>query len=183
MRISVVSYKDADVFEGLDALLEGHPGATVILPITGYNTFVKTALKAIRERKAKYVIYLTELTEDLEEVVNGASETHMSISPNKDILRQVLHEEVFAIAWDSSEECAEALRSVEDFGLETWNISEGLSPVDLEVEEEEELEIMQEAVGEFVGVLIEHVTANVLAMLEVVVAEAIKEELDKRTKE
>jgi len=183
MRISVLSYKDIDVYDGLDMLLEGHPNAMVVLPITGYNTFVKSALEAIQNRKAQYIIYITELTEDIEDIVNGAKETHMSISPNKDILRQLNNEEVVAFAWDDSEECHDILHSIEDFGCETWDIAEGLRPLDIDQKEVEEIEVMQEALSDFVSTIIDHVTANVLAIMEPMIFGIIRKAIEEEDEE
>lgn len=182
-RIVVLSFKDGDVEEGLRRLIALNPEAVVVLPITGLPKFTSTAMKAIKEAKAKYHLFFTDSTEGIDKLILNAHDITMCSSPLREIMREITSEDVLAMVWDDSIEAHMALHAVEDFAIETWNIEDGLDVIEVDYDDDDSDVLyaeMQEKLSEFIESFSEYIMAGVLGVITKAVQERIAEEEGKR---
>lgn len=183
-RIITLSFKDGDVYEGLRRLIALNPEATVVLPMTNLPMFSKTAMKAITEAKAKYHLFFTDGTENIDKLVLKAEDITVCTNPIREVLREVTSEDILAMVWDDSVEAHMALHSVEDFAIETWNIEDGLDVIEVDYDDENESDLlyqdMQEKLSEFIEAFSEYIMNGVLEVLTKAVQERLQEEEGKR---
>jgi hypothetical protein len=179
-RIIVLSFKDGDVYEGLRRLIALNENAVVVLPVMGLPTFTATAMKAIEETKAKYHLFFTDNSEDIDKLILGAHDMTICANPIREVLREVTSEDVLAIVWDDSIEAHMALHAVEDYAIETWSIEDGLDFIEIDDDDENESDLlyqeMQEKLSEFIESFSEYVMHGVLEVITKAVQERIAEE-------
>jgi hypothetical protein len=177
-QIAVLSFTDnADVYDGLSELIDKHPSAEVLLPVTSNNRFVKSALKAILEKDSSFQLFFSE-DGAIEEVVK-AEDITFCVDPNKEIMRHIAPNDVLALVWDESTEAHVALHALEDFGLETWNIADGLDVIEVEYSGDTTDDIREEMFDHmhaFVESLANYITSQVLDVLTEEIAERIRED-------
>jgi hypothetical protein len=178
-QLAVLSFDaDADVYEGLSKLLVKHPGVTVLLPIIEYGAFAKSAIKAVFESGHKLHFFLAE-SASIEDIAVVAEDITNCVDPNREIMRHIQTEDILGIVWDDSTEAHVALHALEDYGLETWNIFEGLDVIEIDYSEDE-VEDIQEAMMDslrvFVENMTEYITMSVLEVLTETIAERIRED-------
>ena len=178
-QLAVLSFDaDADVYEGLSKLLVKHPGVTVLLPRIEYGEFAKSAIKAVFESGHKLHFFLAE-SASIEDIAVVAEDITNCVDPNREIIRHIQTEDVLGIVWDESTEAHVALHALEDYGLETWNIFEGLDVIEIDYSEDE-VEDIQEAMMDslrvFVENMTEYITMSVLEVLTETIAERIRED-------
>ena len=178
-QLAVLSFdSDADVYDGLSKLLVKHPGVTVLLPIIEYGVFAKSAIKAVFESGHKLHFFLAE-SASIEDIAVVAEDITNCVDPNREIMRHIQTEDVLGLVWDDSTEAHVALHALEDYGLETWNIFEGLDVIEVDYSEDE-VEDIQEAMMDslrvFVENMTEYITMSVLEVLTETIAERIRED-------
>ena len=175
MRIAVISFEpDADVFRGLDRLIEKYPDAHVMVAVSGDNEFVRSAIRAVVNEAHSFMFYVSE-TEGLEALPTDT--VTICANPVKEVIRQIQAEDVLALVWDESLENHAVIHSVEDYGLEMWDITHGLDPIDIDYEEEttdELYSVMVATMSLFAESLAAYVVSSVLDVL----TETIMERLD-----
>ena len=165
-RIMVFGFDDTDVYKGLTMLLEKHPGTTVFIPVMDNFKFAESAVKAVKDAKAKYQIYFSDAGDEVDQMILGAEDIVVCVNPIKEILREVTSEDVIALVWDDSVEAHLVLHSVEDYGLETWDITDGLDSIEVELGDSDDLyEEMQEKMQDFIEVFAAYVMTGVLEKL------------------
>jgi hypothetical protein len=178
-QLAVLSFNtEADVYEGLSKLLVKHPGVSVLLPIVEYGAFAKSAVKAVFESGHKLHFFLSE-SASIEDIAVVAEDITHCVDPNREIIRHVQTEDVLGIVWDESAEAHVALHALEDYGLETWNIYDGLEVIEIDYSEEtvEDLQdAMMDSLKSFVESMTEYVTMSVLEVLTETIAQRLKEE-------
>jgi hypothetical protein len=178
VQIAVVSFKEnVDVYDGLSELIDKHPNAKILLPVLSNNKFVKSALKAILEKDSSFQLFFSEEGE-VEEVVK-AEDITFCVDPNREIMRQVSPNDVLALVWDDSTAAHVALHALEDFGLETWNIADGLDVIEVDYSDDttDDLrEEMHDHLHAFIESLANYVTSSVLDVLTDEIANRIKED-------
>lgn len=180
-RILVLAFKDGNVEEGLRRLIQLNPEALIVLPVMdGLPIFIKSAMKAIKDTKAKYHLFFTDSTENIDKIVLGAEDLTICSSPLKEILREVTTQDILAMVWDESVEAHMALHAVEDFAIETWNIEEGLDVIETYFEDDSDTDVlyeeMQEKLSEFIEAFAEYLTAGVLDVLTQTIKARLEEE-------
>ena len=79
-------------------------------------------------------------------------------------------EDVLAIAWDDSPEAHTVLHSVEDYGVETWSILDGLDVIDVDsapedMDEDEVLDLIEDAFMGLVELMAGYITTKVVTLL------------------
>jgi len=79
-------------------------------------------------------------------------------------------DDVLAIAWDDSPEAHTALHSVEDYGIETWNIIDGLDVIEVDsapedMDEDEILDAIEDTFMGLVELLAGYITSKVVTLL------------------
>jgi len=182
-QLAVISFNtDVDVYDGLSRLLVKHPDATVLLPIIEYGVFAKSAVKAAFASGNRIHFFLSE-TAAIEEVAVVAEDITNCVDPNREIIRHIKTEDVLGIVWDESTEVHVALHALEDYGLETWNIADGLDVIEIDYSEEgpeDLLEGMMDSLRVFVENMTEYITMSVLDVLTETIAERLREDEDNK---
>lgn len=177
-QIAVLSFtENADVYDGLSELIDKHPTAEVLIPVTSNNRFVKSALKAVLEKDSSFQLFFSE-DGAIEEAVK-AEDITFCIDPNREIMRHIAPNDVLALVWDESTEAHVALHALEDFGLETWNIADGLDVIEVEYNDDTTDDIREEMFDHmhaFVESLANYITSQVLDVLTEEIAQRIKED-------
>lgn len=183
-RIIVLSFKDGNVTEGLRRLIALHPDAVVVLPVMGLSTFTSSAMEAIRETKAKYHLFFTDSTENIDGLILGAHDITMCANPMKEVLREITADDILAMVWDESIEAHMTLHAVEDLAVETWNIEDGLDVIEVDYDDDSESDLlyaeMQEKLSDFIESFSEYIMNGVLDVLTKAVQERLAEEAGKR---
>lgn len=186
MNIAVFSFKNNDYTEGISELLEqyGDQKVTVLAPIlTPLPKFYESIVKAVTERKKKFP-GTTELkfffisAEGYDEYLKYADDLVVTENPMKEILRTLTAEDTIGIAWTDTAPCHYILHSIEDLGIEPWDISDGLIPLetdefDFDLDSEDIHDRLIETMGEFVDLLAAFVANTVMESLGQAVAEHI----------
>ena len=166
-RIVVISFNDNDVTTGLQALLIKHPDSSLMIPVTDDRNFVISAVNAAKSAKAKYHLFFSDTDDFVDKLVLESEDITVCSNPIREILREITPDDVLAISWDDSVEAHMALHSVEDYGIETWDVSDGLSAIELDQETTDDLfEEMQEALSNFIEVFGAYITAGILQNLD-----------------
>ena len=178
-RIAVVGFQpDADVYKGLCELLTKYPVAHVLLPMNESSLFIKSALKAIADKGAKLDLYIS-VSAEIEGPMQPEDITICS-NPVKEVMRLLNSDDVLALVWDDSMEAHAVLHSMEDLGLEAWDISDGLDPLEIDYEEDDTSEVLYDAMQKSLEVFTEnlaaYVTASVLEILSETILQRMKED-------
>lgn len=169
-RILVLPFKDANVKEGLRRLIQLNPGAKVIMPVaSSLPMFSSSSAETVVEANTKYHLFFTDGDDGIDNLILNAEDITMCTNPIKEILREVTSEDVLALVWDESIEAHMALHAVEDFAIETWNIEEGLEPIEVNFDDDSDTDVlyeeMQEALTNFIEAFASYITAGVLDVL------------------
>ena len=175
MNILVVSFKDVDVSIGLDQLVKKYPNAKVCFPVTGDDRFFQSVVQVCQDNNSTVHCFLPEMGEDVQVFPMDKNQVTVASDPIKEMLKNVTSEDVLALVWDDSIECHLALHSVEDYGLESWDITEGLDPIEIDYAEDdiqsEMFTDMMDSMQDFVEKMTLYVTANILESLNQVIGE------------
>ena len=131
-RIMVFGFDDTEVSKGLKELLKKHPDAPVFIPVTDNFKFAESAVLTAKEQNHKYQIYFSDAGDEVDQMILGADDITVCVNPIKEILREVASDDVIALAWDDGVHSHLVLHSVEDYGVETWDISDGLDPITID---------------------------------------------------
>lgn len=179
-RIAVISFEDnADVTEGLELLLEKYDEVHVMLAVSGNNNFVRTALKAMLSYDITFTLYVSE-TEGIEHIPH--ENITICSNPIKEVMRQIEPHDVLAMVWDDSLESHAVLHSLEDYGLEMWDITDGLDIIEIDYDDDRETEelydIMTTTLNLFAESLAAYVTSAVLDVLTDTLRDRLAEEDD-----
>lgn len=178
-RIAVISFDEsADVTDGLELLFEKYDEVHVMLAVSSNNNFVRTALKAMLSYDVSFTLYVSE-TEGIEHIPH--ENITICANPVKEVIRQVQPHDVLAMVWDDSLESHAVLHSVEDYGLEMWDITDGLDAIEVDYDEsntDELYDIMTTTLNLFAESLAAYVTSAVLDVLTDTIRERLAEEGD-----
>ena len=165
-RIMVFGFDDTDVSKGLRELIKKHPGSPIFIPVLDNFKFAESAVRTAKEENVKYQIYFSDAGDEVDQMILGADDITVCVNPIKEILREVTSDDVVALVWDDSVDAHLVLHSVEDYGIETWDITDGLDPLEIERGDSDDLfEEMQGKMQEFIEVFAAYVTAGVLEQI------------------
>lgn len=183
-RIIILPFKDADVSDGLRRLLQLHPGATVILPVApSLPVFMESSYSVITESNSKYHLFFTDGDDGIDALILRAEDVTMCSNPLKEIIREITSEDVLAMVWDESLEAHLTLHAVEDFAIETWNLEDGLEPIEVDFDEDDTdvlYEEMQESLSQFIESFATYITAGVLDVITKTIEAKLKEDEGKK---
>lgn len=179
-RVAVISFDEsADVTEGLELLFDKYDEVHVMLAVSSNNNFVRTALKAILSYDASFTLYVSE-TEGIEHIPH--ENIIICSNPVKEVMRQIQSNDVLAMVWDDSLESHAVLHSLEDYGLEMWDITDGLDIIEIDYDDEDNTDdlydIMTTTLNLFAESLAAYVTSAVLDVLTDTIRERLAEEGD-----
>lgn len=139
--VRIVAFEDVDVSDGLRKLLTRTSG------VNG-------------------VVYPEGLPK-LEESVNTVS-NDFDIVPMKkaEPLEGVEEGNILAFVWDDSDEVNKAYLSVEDYGLATWDISDGLSAIEAMPDQDDLEAIVVSSFLDMLDAMVDYISENVMTMIE-----------------
>ena len=179
-KIAVITFDpEANVWDGLSKLIDLDSDVEVLIPVTAHGKFVDSALLAIREASVPFRIFLSveETLGSLHEL--GAEFVTICEDPIKSIINQITPDDILAMVWDDSTRAHLTLHSLEDYGVDAWNIADGLDVIEIDYSEEttEDLfETMQNSMAIFVEDLANYMISNVLDVITDAVMERMQEE-------
>lgn len=183
-RIVVLPFKDGNVKEGMRRLIQLNPEAVVIFPVMEIPMFNESMAAVLEETGAKFHLFFTDGSDGIDSLVLKAEDITMCMNPLKEILREITSEDVLALVWQDSIEAHLALHAVEDLAIETWNIEDGLEPIEVNLDEDDEsdalYEEMQDALSTFIEAFASYITNGVLNTLAKAVEERIREDFGKK---
>jgi len=170
-RISVVSFQDIDISAGLEELVLMYEDAFLLFPITKNKVFVESVWNVIKRHNVEFHAYFSESSEFSDAILSGSKNFTKVNSPIKEVIKMInTPDDVLAIAWDDSPEAHTALHSVEDYGIETWNIIDGLDVIEVdsapeEMDEDEILDAIEDTFMGLVELLAGYITSKVVTLL------------------
>jgi hypothetical protein len=172
----------ADVYYPLVELLGKEDVSEVLIPVITRGVFTETAINAVKEQGIDFKIYL-----DVETTIDGLEEEADQITicsnPIKELLNLITPDDILAMAWDDSDEAHMTLHSLEDFGLEMWNIKGTLNPIEMDFTEdttEELFDAMQESLIGFIDVFAAYIASSVLDTLMETITARLEQEFDSK---
>jgi len=174
-RVAVISFDEhADVTEGLEQLLEKYDEVHVLLAVANNNNFVKSALKAMLSYDVSFTLYVSE-TEGIEHIPH--ENITICSNPINEVMRQIEPHDILAMVWDDSLEAHAILHSLEDYGLEMWDITDGLDPIEIDYSEESETEELFDAMTSTLNLFAESLAAYVTSAVLDVLTDTIRDRL------
>ena len=179
MNIAVVSFEDVCVDDGVTALLNKYgKEVTVFIPVTGNeNHFAESVISICKEHGVKTTCFIANAT-DLDHILVDADDIVITDNPVKEMIRQITVNDVLGIVWDNSPMAHFLLSAVEDFGIETWDITNGLDKIEIDYTDEP-VEIIRERMIESMNVFVEHMADYVMtSVLDVLSDEVAKRLLE-----
>ena len=177
-KIIVISYVNTDVSIALEELALKLPDHELVIPVTDDDVFVRSAVGVAQKLKRPYDLFFSESSNLFNEVSQGAESTTLCSSPLKEVIRYITSNDTLAIAWDDSVEAHMTLHSVEDFGVEAWNIDGLLEHIHISSGEPEDLyEEMQDAFSAFIEVFAAYIAAEVIEVIGKTVEQTLLEHI------
>ena len=170
-RISVVSFQDIDVSDGLEQLVMMYDDPFILFPITKNRIFVESVWNVIKKHGVEFHAYFSESSDFTDTILSGSKHFTKVSSPIKEVIKMInIPEDVLAIAWDDSPEAHTVLHSVEDYGVETWSILDGLDVIDVDsapedMDEDEVLDLIEDTFMGLVELLAGYITTKVVTLL------------------
>ena len=170
-RISVVSFQNIDVTEGLEELVLMYDDPFILFPITSNKLFVESVWNVIKKHGLEFHAYFSENSDFTDTVLSGSKNFTKVNNPIKEVVKMInIPDDVLAIVWDDSPEAHTVLHSVEDYGAETWNIMDGLDVIEIDhgdpdLDEDEILEAIEDTFMSLVDLLAGYITTKVVTLL------------------
>jgi hypothetical protein len=179
VNIAVVSFEDVCVDDGVTALLNKYgKEVTVFIPVTGNeNHFAESVIEVCKELDVKTTCFIVNAS-DIDHILVEANDIVVTDNPVKEMIRQITVNDVLGIVWDNSPMAHFLLSAVEDFGIETWDITNGLDKIEIDYTDEP-VEIIRERMIESMNVFVEHMADYVMtSVLDVLSDEVAKRLLE-----
>jgi hypothetical protein len=170
-RISVVSFQDINVSDGLEQLVMMYDDPFILFPITKNKIFVESVWDVIKKHGVEFHAYFSESSDFTDTILSGSKNFTKVSSPIKEVVKMInIPEDVLAIAWDDSPEAHTVLHSVEDYGVETWSIIDGLDVIDVDsapedMDEDEVLDLIEDTFMGLVELMAGYITTKVVTLL------------------
>jgi hypothetical protein len=181
MNIAVISFQDVCVDEGMLELINKYgkdKGLQVLLPVTGSeNHFAESVMDVCKEHSVKVTCFIVNAM-DIDHILLNADDIVITDNPVKEIVRQITTEDTLGIVWDDSPQAHFILHAIEDFGIEVWDITEGLDQIEVEFTESQEdvYKAMMDSMAIFVEHMADYIMTSVLDVLAETVAKRIEED-------
>ncbi len=181
MNIAVISFQDVCVDEGMLALVNKYgkeKELRVLLPVTGSeNHFAESVMDVCRDHSVKVTCFIVNAM-DIDHILLNADDIVITDNPVKEIVRQITTEDALGVVWDDSPQAHFILHAIEDFGIEVWDITEGLDQIDVEFTESQEdvYKAMMDSMAIFVEHMADYIMTSVLDVLAETVAKRIEED-------
>lgn len=181
MNIAVISFQDVCVDEGMLKLINKYgkdKELRVLLPVTGSeNHFAESVMDVCRDHSIKVTCFIVNAM-DIDHILLNADDIVITDNPVKEIVRQITVEDALGIVWDDSPQAHFILHATEDFGIEVWDITEGLDQIEVEFTESQEdvYKAMMDSMAIFVEHMADYIMTSVLDVLAETVAKRIEED-------
>lgn len=183
-KIIVMPFKDGDVKDGMRRLIQLNKDAVVVFPVMELPQFSTSLIKVLEETGAKYHLFFTDGSDGIDDLVLKAHDITMCLNPMKEITREITADDILAMVWEDSIEAHLTLHAVEDLAIEAWNIDDGLEPIEVEFDDDDESDMlyeeMQEALSNFIEAFATYISNGVLNTLAKAVEERLKEDMGKK---
>ena len=179
MNIALISFDDVCVDEGLNKLIEKY-GADirVFIPVTGNeNHFAENVMDICKEHSIKVTCFITNAF-DIDHILLNADDIVVTDNPVKEVVRQITPDDVMGIVWNGSPQAHIVLSSVEDYGIEVGDITEGIDKIEVDYSDESADELytaMMTSMTVFVEHMADYIMTTVLDVLALEVAKHIEE--------
>ena len=181
MNIAVISFQDVCADEGMLELINKYgkdKELRVLLPVTGSeNHFAENVMEVCRDHSVKVTCFIVNAM-DIDHILLNADDIVITDNPVKEIVRQITTEDTLGIVWDDSPQAHFILHAIEDFGIEVWDITEGLDQIEVEFTESQEdvYKAMMDSMAIFVEHMADYIMTSVLDVLAETVAKRIEED-------
>ena len=181
MNIAVISFQDVCADEGMLELINKYgkdKELRVLLPVTGSeNHFAESIMDVCRDHSVKVTCFIVNAM-DIDHILLNADDIVITDNPVKEIVRQITTEDTLGIVWDDSPQAHFILHAIEDFGIEVWDITEGLDQIEVEFTESQEdvYKAMMDSMAIFVEHMADYIMTSVLDVLAETVAKRIEED-------
>lgn len=181
MNIAVISFQDVCADEGMLELINKYgkdKELRVLLPVTGSeNHFAESVMDVCRDHSVKVTCFIVNAM-DIDHILLNADDIVITDNPVKEIVRQITTEDTLGIVWDDSPQAHFILHAIEDFGIEVWDITEGLDQIEVEFTESQEdvYKAMMDSMAIFVEHMADYIMTSVLDVLAETVAKRIEED-------
>ena len=181
MNVAVISFQDVCVDEGMLELINKYgkdKELRVLLPVTGSeNHFAENVMDVCRDHSVKVTCFIVNAM-DIDHILLNADDIVITDNPVKEIVRQITTEDTLGIVWDDSPQAHFILHAIEDFGIEVWDITEGLDQIEVEFTESQEdvYKAMMDSMAIFVEHMADYIMTSVLDVLAETVAKRIEED-------
>ena len=181
MNIAVISFQDVCADDGMLELINKYgkdKELRVLLPVTGSeNHFAESVMDVCRDHSIKVTCFIVNAI-DIDHILLNADDIVITDNPVKEIVRQITIEDALGIVWDDSPQAHFILHAIEDFGIEVWDITEGLDQIEVEFTESQEdvYKAMMDSMAIFVEHMADYIMTSVLDVLAETVAKRIEED-------
>lgn len=183
-RVIVLPFKDGNVKEGMRRLIQLNKDAVILFPVMDFPEFKKSMTSVLQETDSKYHLFFTDGSDGIDDLVLKAHDITMCLNPLKEMVREITADDVLAMVWEDSIEAHLTLHAVEDLAIEAWNIDDGLEPIEVEFDDDDESDMlyeeMQEAMSNFIEAFATYITNGVLNTLSKAVEERLREDMGKK---
>lgn len=189
-NIAVFSFKDNNSYDALSDLVESfeEEPITFLMPIIKpLPKFFESVIKVSKEKKISLKCYFNNV-EGYDQYLKYAEDLILTDDPTKEVLRQLSADDAVAIVWDDSPQAHFITHSVEDLAIETWDITDDLTPLDeedygFEMDSDKLHDELIGTMGKFVDLMCAFVANTVMDSLSEAVAQHImmsEDETDKK---
>ncbi len=188
MKIAVFSEDNLDVSLGIDELLTKYSEQSpeVLFPVkTNYNDFSQSIIRKCLANQVKVTAFLSDAT-DVGHIIKQVDSFVVCEDPVNDLLRQLSTGDAVGIVWTDSLTDHLILHTVEDLALDTWDITDGMDPIELDenqflgMDPDELHDGMHKALGVFVDMMSAFIASTVMESLGQAVVQHLNEQIDKK---
>jgi len=188
MKIAVFSEDDLDVSLGIDELLTKYSEQSpeVLFPVkTNYNDFSQSIIRKCLANQVKVTAFLSDAT-DVGHIIKQVDSFVVCEDPVNDLLRQLSTGDAVGIVWTDSLTDHLILHTVEDLALDTWDITDGMDPIELDenqflgMDPDELHDGMHKALGVFVDMMSAFIASTVMESLGQAVVQHLNEQVEKK---
>lgn len=185
MNIAVISFDDVCIDEGMTELINKYGKNNelrVFIPVTGNeNHFAESVMEICNNHNIQTTCFIVN-AEGIDHILMSADDIVITDNPVKEMIRQITVDDVLGIVWDNSPMSHFILSAVEDFGIETWDISNGLDKIEIDYADEP-VEIIRERMLESMNVFVEHMADYVMTSVLDVLSEEVAKRIQEDAKE
>jgi len=179
MNVAIISFEDICIEEGVEKLIEKYgKDINVFLPVTGKeNHFAESVIDICKAYDVKVTCFITNAM-GIDHLLIDSEDIVITDNPVKEIIRQISINDAIGLVWDDSPQAHYILSAVEDFGVDVWDVTDGLDPIEIDYDDKSSDELydnMAVSMMAFVHAMSEFVTSSVLDALSESIAERLQE--------